>query len=146
MCGIGSAGGGELPVEPTPNYRRRTQQHLREIVQDAAGEPPLVVPLELREAGPNAADTLIIRWRCHPRLPEPDECQRAILELLYVKGRTRHRDVVRTLRDAFTVSTLERRLRGLVKLGVINKSTRPPRGYDLDPLLRLHADGGQLSA
>lgn len=128
--------------QPSPGYRDRAREKLRSIVQDAAGEPALSVPLELREVGPNASANLCVRWRCHPKLAEPDELERAILELLYLRGRLRHKQIIEALEDNAERSarTIERRLHELVRLGVILRSDRTPRGYDLDPSLRANAE------
>lgn len=128
--------------EPNPDFLSRTRGHLRDIVTDAAGQPPLFIPQEMREVGPNSIADLRIRWRCHPRLTEPDECERAILELLYLRGRTRYRDVVAQLDNEFSESTLRRRLKRLNRLGVIRLSRQAPRGYELTPFTRSLGDSG----
>jgi hypothetical protein len=127
-----------MPEEP--DYRNRTRSRLREILKDAASQPPLFIAVEMREIGPNAIADLRIRWRGHPKLPEPDELQAAILQLLYARGLTREKDVVGQLREFFSDSSIRRRLKGLVVLGLVRHRTRTPRGYDLMPELRIMAD------
>ena len=123
------------------SYRERTRRRLRDIVEDAAGESPLFTPLVMAEQGPNAEARLCVRWRCHPRLPDPDDCERAILQLLYLSSRrVRHDHLIHRLCEYYSESTLERRLKKLVRLGLITRRRRPPRGYQLGGWLRTQAD------
>lgn len=126
--------------EPLPDYRDRTRLRLREIVEDAAGQPPLFTPLEIREVGPNAVADLRVRWRGIPGLPEPDECELSILHLLYSRGRTRERDIIVMLEEYYSETTIKKRLRKLRRIPVIRSSKVTPRGYDLAPNVRFIAD------
>lgn len=124
-----------------PDFRGRCEERLEEIVRDAAGEPPLFRPLDLTRAGHNAEARLVVKLRAHPKLPDPDECELAILELLYLRGRTREGRIVELLSERFSESTVYRRLRRMRRLGVVTASRKTPRGYDLDRWLRSQADG-----
>lgn len=129
-----------MSKQPESDYPKRTRQHLREIVTDAAGQPPLWTDLDMREVGPNAEAHLLVRWRGDPRYPSPDECERAILELLYRRGRTRVKDVVLQLLEQWSERTILRRLDNLAYHGLVRNRAKAPRGYDLDPSLRTRAD------
>lgn len=126
-----------------PDYRARTRRRLQDVVEDASREPPLMTPIEMREIGPNAVAELKVRWRCHPRLAEPDECEMAILQLLYLRGLTRAEKIVDALLGEFPRPTIYRRLQRLVRLKVIRRRRRTPRGYDLDPWMRRREDLGE---
>lgn len=130
---------------PPDDYQSRTRQRLRDVVADAASQPPLLTPIAMREIGPNAVADLQVRWRCHPRLPHPDELEQVILEHLYRHGRTRFRNLVHVLEGPeWSGRTIQRRLRRLVKFGVIVNHREPPSGYDLEPQLRAQADACPL--
>lgn len=122
------------------DYQARTRRKLQQIVEDAASQPPMFAPVEMREVGLRAIAGLRVVWRCHPNLAEPDECEQAILQLLYQAGRLRSKQILATLTETFAKSTIERRLGRLVRLGVLRHFTEAPRGYDLDPWLRGQAE------
>lgn len=126
--------------QPKPDFPTRARAKVREILADAATEPPLFVPVDLREIGTNAVAKLLIHWRSHPKLPNPDECEQAILELLYRRGTTINSEIMEELTDRFSTSTVNRRLHKLVMLKVIRLNRDTPRGYDLIPWLRTQAD------
>lgn len=122
------------------SYRERTRAKLQEIVADAAREAPLFIPLEMREIGATAEAQLHIRWRADPRLPDPDECEQAILDLIYHHRLIRAEDIVASLEERFSRTTIYARLKKLKRRGLIISHRKAPRGYSLCPKLRSMAD------
>lgn len=122
-------------------YFDRARRRLRLITEDAALQPPLFARLEMHDAAPNVEADLYVRWRCDPRLVSPDECEAAILQLLFVRGLTRHNQIVEMLEaDGFPASTIKRRIAKLAGRGLILCGKDAPHGYNLCPQLRARAE------
>lgn len=130
------------PCQPssTPtSYAARTTTLLTAIVRDAESETALTAPLDICVCGPTARGRLQVWWQCDPRLPEPDEAERAILRLLYLRPGTGYCHILRCLEaEGCHRRTLERRLKKLRRRGLV--TSRPGRGYDLDPAFRARLD------
>lgn len=128
---------------PRPEFQKKVRSRVRELATDAEAEHPLTDDLDVREVSSSLSVTIVFRWWPHPKLRNPDDCERAILELLFHRNRLRVEQIVRALgncdRGDFSRNTVRRRLYKLAKDGILSRSTRSPKGYDLDPSIRFEA-------